>query len=245
MSDPRPSKSAAPDPLDEAAVIAWLRRHPDILVRHPEICAFLLPPEERREGANVVELQRFLVQRLRGELKQASDLGSALLDASRQNMAVQTRVHAATLALLDATGFEHLVHIATQDWTDILDVDVVSICVEGDPARTRRIAHQTIPQSGVFVVPEGSIDQLLGPGVLAVLRAESGHAERLYGPAADLVKSDALARLDFGPGAPVGMLALGTRKAGSFQPTHGTELLQFLARVLERSVRGWLGRGRK
>ena len=65
-------------------------------------------------------------------------------------------------------------------------------------------------------------------------------ASWLYGPAASLVRSDALARLDFGPTAPAAMLALGSREPDKFQPHQGTELLQFLAGVLGRAVRTWL-----
>jgi uncharacterized protein YigA (DUF484 family) len=65
-------------------------------------------------------------------------------------------------------------------------------------------------------------------------------ADWIYGPAASLVRSDALARLDFGPTSPAAMLALGSREPDKFQPSQGTELLQFLAGVLGRSVRSWL-----
>jgi len=224
---------AAPE-LDEKQVVEWLADHADLFSRHPELWSRMLPPAAHDDG-NVVDLQRFMVQRLQGELARMSGMSSALLDAGRQNMSVTARVHEAVLLLMDATNFEHLVHIATQDWTDLLDVDVISLCVEGDP---RRIGG--VVSGGVYILPTGAIDELLGPGQTARLRPESGVAPRLYGPAADLVQSDAMARLAFGAGAPAGLLALGSRERGKFDPGHGTELLSFLARVLERSIRNWL-----
>jgi uncharacterized protein YigA (DUF484 family) len=226
--------------IDEAQVIGWLKRHPDLLDRYPELCEVLLPPGQRRgDGQNVVELQRFMVQKLQGELSLASNVGMEILDASRQNMSAQQRVHNAVLALMEATSFEHLVHIATQDWTDLLDVDVVSICIEGDARRLHGLTA-----GNVYVLAPGSIDRLFGGPVHSLLRADSGRAEALYGPAANLVRSDALARLYFGPGTPQGLLAIGSRAGDKFHPNQGTELFIFLARMLEASVRAWLSRAR-
>jgi uncharacterized protein YigA (DUF484 family) len=220
--------------LGEAEVIAWLQQHPDLLIRHPDLCDILLPPARPQSGDNVVDLQRFMVQRLQGELHRVSHVGNELLDASRQNLSATQRVHAAVLMLLEAGSFEHMIHMATQDWTDLLEVDVISLCVEGDPEKMKEIAT-----GGVVVLPNGAIDTLLG-ALPALARDKCDAAEWLYGPAATLVQSDALARLDFGPTAPHAMLALGSREAAKFQPNQGTELLQFLAGVLGRSVQAWL-----
>ncbi len=234
MSDRSATASDLAPALAEADVVAWLKEHPDLLSRHPDLCEALLPPGRSQGGDNVVDLQRFMVQRLQGELTRVSHVGSEILDASRQNLSATQRVHDAVLALLEADTFEHLIHIATQDWTDRLEVDAISLCVEGDPKRMTDIVT-----SGVFVLPQGAIDTLLG-GLPALVRDHCEAAEWLYGPAANLIRSDALARLDFGPTAPRAMLALGAREADKFQPNQGTELLQFLAGVLGRCVRSWL-----
>lgn len=238
MSD-RTAQAPASDPsgapaLNEADVVAWLKHNPDLLLRHPDLCEALLPPDRRNSGDNIVDLQRYMVQRLQGELARASDVGNELLDASRQNMSTTQRVHAAILMLLEAASFEHMIHMATQDWTDLLEVDAISLCVEGDPERMKDIAT-----AGVVVLPHGAIDTLMG-AMPALARDQVEAADWLYGPAASLVQTDALARLDFGPTSPRAMLALGSRDPEKFQPSQGTELLQFLAGVLGRSVRSWL-----
>ncbi|WP_374300256.1 DUF484 family protein [Ferrovibrio sp.] len=234
MADGITAPAASITGLDETEVIAWLKQHPDLLTRHPDLCEVLLPPAQPHSGNNVVDLQRFMVQKLQGELTRISHVGSELLDASRQNLSATQRVHAAVLMLLEAGSFEHMVHMATQDWTDLLEVDVISLCVEGDPERMKDIAT-----GGVFVLPNGAIDTLLG-ALPAIARDKCEAADWIYGPAAGLVRSDALARLDFGPTSPAAMLALGSREPDKFQPSQGTELLQFLAGVLGRSVRSWL-----
>jgi len=234
MADRTAAPVSPPPGLTEAEVIAWLQQHPDLLTRHPDLCETLLPPARAQSGDNVVDLQRFMVQRLQGELHRVSHVGSELLDASRQNLSATQRVHAAVLLLLEANSFEHMIHTATQDWTDLLDVDAISLCVEGDPQKMKEIAT-----GGVVVLPNGAIDTLLG-ALPAVARDKCEAADWIYGPAATLVQSDALARLDFGPNSPQAMLALGSREVDKFQPNQGTELLQFLAGVLGRGVRSWL-----
>ena len=50
----------------------------------------------------------------------------------------------------------------------------------------------------------------------------------------------ALLRLRPSARAPTGLLALGSRVEGRFDPGQGTELLSFLARILELCIRTWL-----
>jgi uncharacterized protein YigA (DUF484 family) len=63
----------------------------------------------------------------------------------------------------------------------------------------------------------------------------------IFGPAADLVKSEALLRLHPSSHTPTGIIAIGSRTEGTFDPGQGTELLAFLARVVELCIRTWLG----
>ena len=58
---------------------------------------------------------------------------------------------------------------------------------------------------------------------------------KIFGEGAGLVHSAALARLRPGRHMSTGMLALGARNS-AFQPSQGTELISFLARVLERCI---------
>jgi uncharacterized protein YigA (DUF484 family) len=73
-----------------------------------------------------------------------------------------------------------------------------------------------------------------------MLRADAAPEESVFGGAASLVRSDAMVRLSIGSTAPAGLLAFGTRHPGFFNGNQGTELLTFLARVLEHCIRGWL-----
>ena len=62
----------------------------------------------------------------------------------------------------------------------------------------------------------------------------------VFGEAAGLIASAAIARLRPSTVTPQGMLALGARHAGTFHPTQGTDLLLFLARVTQHCLDRWL-----
>jgi hypothetical protein len=62
----------------------------------------------------------------------------------------------------------------------------------------------------------------------------------LFGPACDLIRAEALVRLDSEAPLPNGLLALGQRGEQGFETRHGSELLVFLGRVLTRCMGRWL-----
>lgn len=228
------SATAVPERLDATAVAAWLRGHPDFLVKHPDLAQVLAPPSPH-QGNGALDLQAFMLERLRRDVAQLTSTREALIQATRENMTITGRVHEAVLLMLDATTFEHLIHIATQDCAELLGVDAVSLCVEAADGAMPKVSTQ-----GVFALPHGAVDRLIGAGRAVQLREQALHTDVLYGPAASLVQSDALVRLEFSAAAPIGLLALGARETGKFHAGQGTELLSFFAKALARLIRQWL-----
>jgi hypothetical protein len=226
-----PTRSAR---VTAAEVGDYLRRHPDFLTRHPELLDSQRLPG-RRSGDGVVDLQQFMVEKLRRELQRLRSDQDDLLANSRDNLATQTRVHRAALALLEAKSLANLIEIVTTDLAVILDVDVVTLCLE-------RNAGTTEPSrvEGVQLLDRGAVDALIGRGRDVMLRDDAPGDPRVFGGAAGLVRSDALLRLEFAKGMPLGLIAFGTRHPGYFDSGQGTELLSFLARILEHCVRSWL-----
>ena len=154
---------------------------------------------------------------------------------ARANQSIQARVHDATLSLLRASSFETMIQTVTADLAVLLDVDTVTIGVEsGDVPIPKAYA------AGIRALPQGSVDAMLGEGRDVLLADDINGDPRLFGAAAGLVRSQALARLRASSHAPVGLLALGSRKPNGFGPGQGTELLGFLARALETMIRQWL-----
>jgi hypothetical protein len=215
-------------------VLAYLRRHPDFLIRHPEALSLLRGPiRELSDG--VQDFQHFQIERLRRELARVTLEHRALLAASRGNLASQGRTHKAALAVLCASSFEQLLQIVTTDLAVLLDVDVVTIGVENAAAPPGRIGLH-----GIRLLAAGSIDALLGAERNIMLQADTHADPALFGGAAGLVRSQALLRLGFVRGAPAGLLCIGTRQKGRFHPGLGTELLIFLARVVGITISQWL-----
>ena len=230
-----PDDAAAPTTrLTAAQVVDYLKRHPTFLLRHPELLEVQAAPGRVR-GEAVVDLQQFMVERLRKDLTRLRGLQDEMVANSRDNLSTQDRIHKAVLALLTAESFEHLIEIVTTDLAVLLDVDAAGLCVEATAEKAPRSVE------GVQVLPAGHVDELLGAGHDVLLRDDADGDKAVFGPAAGLVRSDALIRLTVGHGVPPGLLAFGTRHPGYFNAGQGTELLTFLARVLEHCLRQWLG----
>ena len=229
----RPDAKRSTEPT-AAQVVAYLGRHPDFLFRHPEVLDGMRPPAKMR-GEGVIDLQHFMVERLRGEIQKLRSEQDDVVAVARDNLSTQARVHKAVLALLGACSFEHLIEAVTTDFAVLLDVDVVSLCIEAEEEPLPRVSL-----GGVHLLEPGSVDSLLGPKRSVLLRADAEPEPAVFGGAARLVRSDALVRLAIGSTTPAGLIAFGTRHPGFFNGGQGTELLSFLAHVLEHCIRGWL-----
>jgi uncharacterized protein len=220
--------------ISSRAVIAYLHRHPEFLDEHPEALRALQPPN-REVGEGVVDFQRFLFDRQRQEVAQLKAECRNLLTVCRGNLASQTRVHKAALAILAAPSFGQLLQIVTTDLAVVLDVDVVTMAIENIAGITPRL-----PVQGIHLLKAGAVEELLGEERGVIYDADVTGDPALFGGAAGLVRSQALLRLRFGRESPTGLLCIGTRKPGRFHPGLGTELLGFLGRVIGIAVGLWL-----
>lgn len=234
MTGPSSARTTTDGPLSAEDVAEYLRRHPDFLAGRPELLDALTAPA-REHGKGVVDLQQFMIERLRGEVERLRASQADLIASARGNMARQSRVHEAVLALLGARTFEDAIQTITTDLAVTLDLDVAALCVEAEVDELR-------PQlrCGIRILRPGTVDALLGAGKSYLMRPAAQGDPRLYGQVASLIRSDALIRLEVSPLRPPGVLALGTRRAGRFRAGRGTEPLAFLGRVVEVTIRTWL-----
>ena len=134
----RAASPEVPGQIGGRDVLAYLRRHPDFLTRHPEALSLLRGPV-RELGEGVQDFQHFQIERLRHELARVTLEHRTLLAASRGNLASQGRTHKAALAILSASSFEQLLQVVTTDLAVLLDVDVVTIGVENAAAPPGRL----------------------------------------------------------------------------------------------------------
>lgn len=222
MASPGVPISDAPE-VSAEQVADYLRRNPDFLADHPELLDRLSPPS-RATGDGVVDLQRFMIERLRGR-------HADLLQSGRRNLSKQSQINDAVIALIGAAGLEHFIEIVATDLPHALDLDVAALCVEDGGGAAAVL--------GATRLATGGIDGLLGPGRDLLIVAGDGDA-RIFGAGAGLVASAALIRLTLGAAAPPALLALGSRHAERFPTGQGGEALAFLGRVLARCLNRWL-----
>lgn len=220
-ADEGTSRDVTPDEVAE-----FLLGHPDFFIAHADVLAGMEPPE-RRLGDRVLDLQKFMLDRREREIAELRDCALDVIETSRGNMSVQTRTHAAVLALLAARDFAHLVRVIVDDVPILLDVDVAALGFEPEDG-----AAEALMPAEIRRLPRGEVDRLLGSERNVTLKSAGGDGNAIFGPAAGLVRSSAFSRLRSGPRQPPGLLALGSRGA-TFHPGQGTEFVSFLARVAE------------
>jgi len=232
------TETSEPSELTDAQVVRFLRENPDFLERYPQLLSVIRAPERQFEDADeasgeVVDLQGAMLSRMRSELAQREEQSSELIDASRANLQSQNRVHAAVIAILSARSLDHMIETLTIDLAGLLNVDAVALCLEGG------MVTPTSAQ-GVRVLPVATIDKILDVSRTVSLRENVEGDRRIYGEAAGLVRSEAMLRLSVREDAPCALLAMGSREPDRFHTGQGSELLTFLARILEHSIRTWL-----
>ena len=211
-------------------IARWLGRHPDFFTSRPDLLSQMTFPS-RWSGDGVVDLQRYILERRQDEIENLRNCAIEVIETSRSNLSSQTRTHAGALALMAADGVDDLVGIVNDDLPLLLDVDVATIGFEaGAPATAGLVSAHA------GALDQGAVDRLLGDGHDVALVRDIGGDGDIFAAAAGLVRSAALARLRPSRDIPAGLLALGSRRE-VFHAGQGTELVGFLARVLEFCVR--------
>lgn len=231
------AKALATDVLAAEAVAAFLERNPSFLNDRPTLISALVPPEFDR-GKGVIDMQSFMLARLRGELAQARAREKSLLEAAAANVEVQHRVHRAIEAMLAARSFEGLIRCVIEELPGRFDVAAAALCIETD-----KPLPSGASSTGLVILPAGEIDKICDVENPVVLRADTRGDKAIFGARASKVRSLALMRLDFGSRAPRGILILGASTPDAFDPRQSTDLLAFFAHVLQRCVRRWLNDG--
>ncbi|USG61679.1 DUF484 family protein [Sneathiella marina] len=218
--------------INEEDVRNWLISHPDFLSNNAGLLAPSLP-SERVTGDGVIDMQSVLVNRLQKEIADLSAAQNEFIKASRANSHTQNMVHASVKAILSATSLNHFVHILTQDLPELLEIDVITLCIEDGPV--------SLPEmTGLQRLKEGSIERANWHGREIILRAVAPKSKAIFGPAKDLVHSDALIKLDVPSLHANAMIAFGSRESDHFQQDQGTELLTFLAITMQSCLQMWL-----
>jgi uncharacterized protein YigA (DUF484 family) len=143
------------------------------------------------------------------------------------------------LTLLEARGFDDFLARLRGPAAEHLGVMAVAIGVEAPEGR-----RPPAPLTTVAALHPGSVDRLIGRDRKVRLRSHLDRTQAMapgpFGARAREVKSDALVRLSLGRAGAPALLALGAALPSSFEADQGTDLLLFLAGVVERMIVQWL-----
>lgn len=186
------------------------------------------------QATNVFDFHTVALQRLRTRLAEVDNDRESLLDFARSHASVEAQVHAAVLAALDADGLDHLIHIITADWVDFLGLDAIALALVSGKQEVRASASgiQFLKAADLRVV----LKQQHQP--ISLEKVDTGAA--IFGPAATLVRAQALIQLVPMAPLPSGVLALGSRASFGFDTMASTSLLSFLGAVVERCLSRWM-----
>src|SRR3954467_12294908 len=183
--------------------------------------------------ATVIPFEERAVAHLRQRLGAAEEANQDLIAFARGHSGAVSSIHDAVIAAIEADGIESLLHVVTQEWPLILRIDAVALSlIVGE--RGFRAAGSGVQRVDPKILRR-AIDQVDG-----VVMRTVGRGHPLFGPACDLIRAEALIRIDCEPPLPCGLLALGQRAELSLDARHGSELLMFLGGSLAAMIRKWL-----
>jgi uncharacterized protein YigA (DUF484 family) len=183
--------------------------------------------------ATVIPFEERAVAHLRQRLGVIEEANQDLIAFARGHSGAVNSIHEAVLAAIDADSVETLLHVVTQEWPLILGIDAVALSLI--------VGHQGFRAdgSGIQLVDQHILRRVIdGVDGVDMRTVERGHP--LFGPACDLIRAEALIRIDCEPPLPSGLLALGQRADLSLDARHGSELLMVLGRSLAAMIRKWL-----
>ena len=180
----------------------------------------------------VISFDDRAVAKLRDRLGEAESARADLLAFARGHSGAVASIHRAVLAGLEAGSLDELLTVVTFDWPTMLGLDsVVLALVVGDQAfRADR--------NGVQVLARPIVNRALAPlGAVEMRNVARGHP--MFGVDAEMVRSEALIRIDSPMPLPYGLLILGQHGAQTLDTPHGGDLLLFLGQSLAAMIRRW------
>ena len=208
----------------DEAIRTFLKGRPEFLRDDPELMQAL---GVRADAANVIDFGPAALSRAAQAHRKETSVRRRLEAVAQANFDAQSRTHEAVIELLGARDHSDLAIRLGALAKAHFGLAAAVIAIEG-PERT---------PAGWRALAEGQCDLTLGPNKPARL----GVVPTALGlfAAGDNVGSVALIRLSVWSPGRAGILAFGAEDDTAFAPDMGHELIDFLARVVERTAERW------
>lgn len=174
-------------------------------------------------SGNVISLDALARNRMLRETQAAKSRFTQIVETARANYESQIRVQEAIIAVLDAKDADDLRDRLSGHVAFSLAADACVLAISDTSATS-----QTMDKIGTIVERLVPIERPVHIGALDSARTW------LYGDEAHYVRSEALARIEFGKDRRIGFLALASSDIDCFREDMGHEFISFFARVVER-----------
>lgn len=211
-------------PIDPSAVRRFLADNPDFLKADTGLLAEL---GLSVAAGNVVEFAP--MARVHAAHQREAEQRQVLEETARANFAAQAQTHGAVVDLLDARNNSDLAR----------RVDDIARSRFGLAAGVIALECENLPPAGWRPLVDGQVDLLLDGSRrmvrMGVVRTAFGLFDEACGP----IESVAMVRMAMWEPSRQGLLAFGSADPDGFKPEMGSELIAFLARVVERTAERW------
>jgi uncharacterized protein len=212
--------------LEPAAVRRFLSDNPEFLTGDDGLLDEL---GLRVAAGNVVEFAPAVLARVHAAHQREATQRQQIEETARANFSAQAATHGAVVDLLDARNHSDLA----------ARVDELALQRFGLAAGVIALETEDHPPAGWKMLVEGQVDMILGGPQRLARMGFAPTALGLFGDRAEAVKSMAMVRMAIWEPSRQGLLAFGSAEPEGFTEDMGTELVAFLARVVERTAERW------
>jgi hypothetical protein len=216
--------------LEPAAVRRFLSDNPEFLTGDDGLLDELgLKVAQGVPGGNVVEFAPAAMARIHAAHQQEATQRQQLEETARANFSAQAQTHGAVVDLLEARNHSDLARRVDELAQQRFGLAAGVIALETD-------AH---PPAGWKMLVEGQVDMILGGDQRLARMGFAPTALGLFGERAEEIASMAMVRMAIWEPSRQGLLAFGSTDPEGFTQDMGSELVAFLARVVERTAERW------
>jgi len=210
-------------PLDPTAVRRFLADNPEFLKGDVGLLAEL---GLTVATSNVIDFAP--MARVHAAHQREAEMRLMLEETARANFTAQAQTHGAVVDLLDARNHSDLAR----------RVDELAKSRFGLAAGVIALECDGLPPAGWTPLVEGQVDLILDGSRRLARMGFAPTALGLFDNGAE-IRSMAMVRMAIWEPARQGLLAFGSTDPEGFTPEMGSELVAFLARVVERTAERW------
>jgi uncharacterized protein YigA (DUF484 family) len=211
--------------LEPAAVRRFLSDNPDFLREDDGLLGEL---GLKIAAGNVVDFGPAVMARVHAAHQREATQRQQVEETARANFSAQAQTHGAVVDLLDSRNHSDLARRVDELAQNRFGLAAGVIALEVDQ-----------PPAGWRMLVEGQVDMILGGQQRLARMGFSPTALGLFGERGEAIKSMAMVRMALWEPSRQALLAFGSADELGFTEDMGTELVAFLARVVERTAERW------